>query len=61
MKKFFKKIDWMIVLFIVAELCNLGGIVIGFVDHNPYAATWAIASATWCATAFAWYMSWKTK
>lgn len=59
MKEFFKKIDWMIVLFIIAELCNLSGVVISFNTHNPSAASWAIVSTLWCAATIAWYLAWK--
>ena len=61
MKEFFKKIDWMIVLFIIAEVCNILGIVAGIVKDNPSAATWAFTATIWCAAAIAWYITWKEK
>lgn len=59
MKEFFKKIDLMIVLFIIAELANLGGVVIGFINNNQSAALWAISSTIWCAAAATWYICCK--
>ena len=59
MKEFFKKIDWMIVVLIIGELCNLGGVVTGFINNNPSAAIWAITATVWCAATIAWYMVWK--
>ena len=34
MKEFFKKIDLMIVLFLISGLASLSGVVIGFVNSN---------------------------
>lgn len=59
MKEFFKNIDLMTMLFIIAELTNLGGIVTGFINDNQSAVIWAIASTLWCAAATAWYMCCK--
>ena len=59
MKEFFKNIDLMTMLFIIAELANLGGIITGFINNNQSAILWAISSTIWCAAAAAWYMCCK--
>ena len=59
MKKFFKNIDLMTVLFIIAELANLGGVVTGFINDNQSTVIWAITSTLWCASAAVWYTRYK--
>lgn len=59
MKEFFKKINLMIVLFLIGGLASLSSVVIGFINNNQSAALWAITSTIWCAAAAAWYMRYK--
>lgn len=59
MKEFFKNADLMTVLFIIAELANLGGVVTGFINDNQSAVLWAITSTIWCAAASVWYNRYK--
>ena len=59
MKEFFKNLDLMNVLFIIAELANLGGVVTGFINDNQSAVLWAITSTLWCAAAEVWYNRYK--
>lgn len=59
MKEFFKNLDLMTVLFIIAELANLAGIVTGFINNNQSAVLWAITSTLWCASAAVWYNRYK--
>ena len=59
MKEIFKKIDLMIILFLICVLANLSGVVISFSNNNQSAARWAIASTLWCAATAAWYMRCK--
>ena len=59
MKEFFKNIDLMTVLFIIAELANLGGVVIGLINDNQSAVLWAITSTLWCTSAAVWYTRYK--
>ena len=61
MKKFFKNLDLMNALFIIAELANLGGIVTGFINNNQSAILWAISSTIWCAVAATWYVCYKNR
>ncbi len=59
MKEFFKNIDLMTVLFIIAELANLGGVITGFINNNQSAVLWSITSTLWCAAAAVWYNRYK--
>ena len=59
MKEFFKNLDLMTVLFIIAELANLGGVVTGFINDNQSAVLWSITSTLWCASAAVWYTRYK--
>ena len=59
MKEFFKNLDLMNVLFIIAELANLGGVITGFINDNQSAVLWAITSTLWCAAAAVWYNHYK--
>ena len=59
MKEFFKNLDLMNVLFIIAELANLCGVVIGIINDNQSALLWAITSTLWCAAAAVWYNCYK--
>ena len=59
MKEFFKNLDLMNVLFIIAELANLGGVVTGFINDNQSAVLWAITSTLWCTSAAVWYNRYK--
>ena len=59
MKEIFKKIDLMIILFLICVLANLSGVVISFSNNNQSAVLWAISSTIWCAAAATWYMRCK--
>ena len=59
MKEFFKKIDLIIILFLIGELANLAGVVTGFINNDQSAVIWAIASTLWCAAAVVWYNRYK--
>lgn len=59
MKEFFKNIDLMTVLFIIAELANLGGVVTGIINDNQSAVLWAITSILWCVSVAVWYNCYK--
>ena len=59
MKEFFKNIDLMNALFIIAELANLGGVVTGIINDNQSAVLWAITSTLWCTSAAVWYNRYK--
>ena len=59
MKEFFKNLDLMNVLFIIAELANLGGVVTGIINDNQSAIFWAITSTLWCAAVAVWYNRYK--
>ena len=61
MKEFFKKIDLMTILFIIAQLANLGGVVTGIINDNPSAVLWAITSTLWCTSAAVWYVCYKNR
>lgn len=51
----------MIIMLIIAEICNLSGIVTSIIKNNSQATIWAFAATVWCASAIAWYIAWREK